>query len=127
MNIKIHNQKKNKIIEKIKWTFIFINFILCILIDCYLNKINFFIRFALITCLISFALGILIYTKKGKIILLYINSSKNEIQKIMWPKYKETLYTTVIIILVTIFMSLLLWGLDNIIFRLIAFVIGLRL
>ncbi|WP_343154291.1 preprotein translocase subunit SecE [Buchnera aphidicola (Aphis aurantii)] len=127
MNIKIHNQKKNKIIEKIKWTFIFINFILCILIDCYLNKINFFIRFALIICLISFALGILIYTKKGKIILLYINSSKNEIQKIMWPKYKETLYTTVIIILVTIFMSLLLWGLDNIIFRLIAFVIGLRL
>ncbi|QCI16886.1 preprotein translocase subunit SecE [Buchnera aphidicola (Aphis helianthi)] len=127
MSIQISNQKKNKNIEKIKWIFILINFILCILIHCYFNKINLFIRISLIIFLISCTIAILIYTKKGKAILAYINASKSEMQKIIWPKYKETLYTTFIIIFVTIFMSLLLWGLDSIIFRLIAFIISLRL
>ena len=127
MNIQIPKQKKNKNLEKIKWILIFINFILCVLVDYYFNKISFFIRISLIFFLISCTIGILISTEKGKFILSYINTLKNEMQKIIWPKYKETLYTTLIIIFVTIFMSLLLWGLDNIIFRLIAFVISLRL
>ncbi|QFQ32789.1 preprotein translocase subunit SecE [Buchnera aphidicola (Aphis fabae)] len=127
MNIQMPNQKKFKNIEKIKWIFICINFILCILIDYYFSKINFFIRISLIFFLISCTIGILISTEKGKSILLYVNASKSEMKKIIWPKYKETLYTTLIIIFVTIFMSLLLWGLDNIIFRLIAFIINLRL
>ncbi|QCI18613.1 preprotein translocase subunit SecE [Buchnera aphidicola] len=127
MNIHTPNQKKCKNIEKIKWIFIFINFFLCILIDFYLNKINTLIRISLIIFLISCTISIFICTEKGKSILLYINSSKSEIQKIIWPKYKETLYTTFVIIFVTIFMSLFLWGLDSIIFRLIAFIISLRL
>lgn len=126
MNIQIPNQKKIKNTEQIKWIFICINFILCILLHYYF-KINFFIQIALIMFLISCTLGIFIRTERSKTILLYINASKSEIQKIIWPKYKETLYTTLIIIFVTIFMSLLLWGLDNIIFRMITFVISLRL
>ncbi|QCI18040.1 preprotein translocase subunit SecE [Buchnera aphidicola (Aphis nasturtii)] len=127
MNLSISNKKNFKNTERIKWIFIFINFILCILVNYYFIKVNFFIRTALIIFLIICTIGILIYTEKGKSILLYIKASKSEMQKIIWPKYKETLYTTLIIIFVTMFMSLILWGIDNIIFRLIAFFISLRL
>ncbi|ALD15012.1 preprotein translocase subunit SecE [Buchnera aphidicola (Aphis glycines)] len=122
------SSKKNfKNTEKIKWIFICINFILCILIKNYLIKINFFIKSLLIIFLVICIIYTVIYTERGKSILLYIKASKSEMQKIIWPKYKETLYTTLIIIFVTIFMSLILWGIDNIIFRLIAFFISLKL
>ncbi|QFQ31900.1 preprotein translocase subunit SecE [Buchnera aphidicola (Aphis gossypii)] len=123
----ISSKKNFRNTEKIKWIFICINFILCVLIKYCLTKINFFIQTSLIIFLIICTICTLIYTEKGKSILLYIKASKSEMQKIMWPKYKETLYTTFIIIFVTIFMSLVLWGIDNVIFRLIAFFISLKL
>ncbi|WP_053940033.1 preprotein translocase subunit SecE [Buchnera aphidicola] len=123
----ISSKKNFKNTEKIKWIFICINFILCILIKNYLIKINFFIKSLLIIFLVICIIYTVIYTERGKSILLYIKASKSEMQKIIWPKYKETLYTTLIIIFVTIFMSLILWGIDNIIFRLIAFFISLKL
>ncbi|CAL4318228.1 Protein translocase subunit SecE [Buchnera aphidicola (Protaphis terricola)] len=127
MNIHNSKQKKSKNIEKIKWIFISVNLILCLLINYFFNTINSSIRIPLIIFLIIFSIGIAKYTKKGKSILLYINASKNEMKKIIWPSYKETLYTTFIIIFVTIIISLLLWCLDSIIFHLITFAISLRL
>ncbi|QCI15745.1 preprotein translocase subunit SecE [Buchnera aphidicola] len=125
MNKKSCN-KKNKILEKIKWLFIFIFFFLLFFNNYYFYKIQLFFRILAISFLISCILGTFISTKKGKYILSCINMSKNEMQKIIWPKYKETLYTTLIVITVTIVMSFLLWSLDSIIFRLIAFIISLR-
>ncbi|AYN24460.1 preprotein translocase subunit SecE [Buchnera aphidicola] len=126
MNIRIPNQKKDKHLEKIKWFFIIVIFITSFFINNFFDKVGFFTRTFIVTLLISFAISIAVYTKKIKKIFLYIKASKNEMKKITWPQYKETLYTTFIIISVTIVISLLLWGLDSIIFRLIAFIISLR-
>lgn len=120
------NKTKNNSLEAIKWFFISIFFILSCFFNSYFYDIQFFIRILIVSFLIICAIGILLYTKKGKYMLLYIYTIKHEMQKIVWPQYKETLYTTFIVISVTILMSLLLWGLDNIIFRLIAFIISLR-
>ncbi|HMI77006.1 MAG TPA: preprotein translocase subunit SecE, partial [Buchnera sp. (in: enterobacteria)] len=59
--------------------------------------------------------------------LYFIYQSKNEIKKIIWPNQKETFYTTFIVVIATICMSLILWGLDNILFRLVSFITHLRL
>ncbi|QCI24704.1 preprotein translocase subunit SecE [Buchnera aphidicola (Rhopalosiphum padi)] len=126
MKIRIPNQKKTKNLEKIKWFFIILILITSFFIHIFFDKIGFFTRTSIITLLVGFAIGIAIYTKRVKDIFLYINASKNEMKKIIWPQYKETLYTTFIIISVTIVISLFLWGLDSIIFRLIAFIISLR-
>ncbi|WP_295163931.1 preprotein translocase subunit SecE [uncultured Buchnera sp.] len=126
MKIRIPNQKKAKNLEKIKWFFIILILITSFFINSFFDKIGFFTRTSIITLLVGFAIIITIYTKRVKDIFLYINASKNEMRKIIWPQYKETLYTTFIIISVTIVISLFLWGLDSIIFRLIAFIISLR-
>ncbi|QCI20791.1 preprotein translocase subunit SecE [Buchnera aphidicola (Hyperomyzus lactucae)] len=125
MNKKNCNQKKNKISEKMKWLSIYILFILLFFIN-YFYKTQIFVQILIISFLILCIIKIILSTKKGKNLFFYISMSKNEMQKITWPKYKETLYTTFIVIAVTIVMSLLLWGLDSIIFRLIAFIISLR-
>ncbi|CAL4318207.1 preprotein translocase subunit SecE [Buchnera aphidicola] len=126
MNIRIPNQKRYKSLEKIKWFLIAIILIISIFINLFFDKIQFFTRISILTLLLFCAIIIVCYTKKGKNFFLYINASKNEIKKIICPQYKETLYTTIIIISVTTVLSLLLWGIDSIIFRLIAFIISLR-
>ncbi|ADP67605.1 preprotein translocase subunit SecE [Buchnera aphidicola str. JF98 (Acyrthosiphon pisum)] len=126
MNKHHYNRNKHKIPEKVKWISISIFFILSFLINMCFYETQLFIRIFIISCLMLCAIGTMIYTKKGKDILLYIVMSKKEMQKIIWPKYKETLYTTLIVISVTIFISFILWSIDSVIFRLIAFIISLR-
>ncbi|QCI22510.1 preprotein translocase subunit SecE [Buchnera aphidicola] len=126
MNKNNYKRHKFKILEKIKWLFISIFLILSFFINCYFYKKKLFIRILIISFLILSAIVTLMYTKIGKNIFSYIIMSKKEMQKIIWPKYNETLYTTLIVISVTIIMSLLLWGVDSIIFHLIAFIISLR-
>jgi len=124
MNKNNYDQNKYKILEKVKW--LSISFILLCFINYCFYKMPFFIYIFIISFLIFCAIGTLIYIKKVKYILSYIIMSKKEMQKIIWPKYKETLNTTLIVISVTILISLILWGIDTIIFRLITFVISLR-
>ena len=126
MNKNNCHQKKSKILEKIKWLSISIFFILSFFINYYFYKTQFFVRIFIISFLILCAISTLMYTKKGQYILSYIIMSKKEMEKIIWPKYNETLYTTLIVIAVTILMSLILWGVDSVIFHLIAFIISLR-
>ncbi|QCO70628.1 preprotein translocase subunit SecE [Buchnera aphidicola] len=126
MNKNNYNRNKFKILEKIKWLSISIFLILSFFINCYFYKEQLFVRIFIISFLILCAIVTLMYTKTGEYILSYIIMSKKEMQKIIWPKYNETLYTTLIVISVTILMSLLLWGVDSIIFHLIAFIISLR-
>ncbi|QCI25281.1 preprotein translocase subunit SecE [Buchnera aphidicola (Sitobion avenae)] len=126
MNKNNQNRNKSKVLEKIKWLSISIFFIISFFINYYFYKTQLFIRMFMISFFILCAITTFIYTEQGKKILSYIIVSKKEMQKIIWPKYKETLYTTFIVISVTILISLILWSVDSIIFRLIAFIISLR-
>ncbi|MCU4137163.1 preprotein translocase subunit SecE [Buchnera aphidicola (Sitobion miscanthi)] len=126
MNKNNQNRNKSKVLEKIKWLSISIFFIISFFINYYFYKTQLFIRMFMISFFILCAITTSIYTEQGKKILSYIIVSKKEMQKIIWPKYKETLYTTFIVISVTILISLILWSVDSIIFRLIAFIISLR-
>ncbi|AWH90714.1 preprotein translocase subunit SecE [Buchnera aphidicola (Melanaphis sacchari)] len=126
MNIKIFNFRKSKYLEKMKWLLISIFLILPIFINNNFFQINIFICRGAVLISIMLAIIIALTTEKGKNILTYINASKNEMKKIIWPQYKETLHTTCIIIFIAVIMSLLVWGIDSIIFRLITFLINLR-
>lgn len=126
MNKNNYNQKKSKILEKIKWLSILFFFLLLFFFTYYFYKTQLLIRTFFILLLILCIGRAFICTKKGKHILSCIIMSKNEMKKIIWPTYKDTLYTTLIIISVTILISFLLWCIDSIIFRLIAFIISLR-
>ncbi|NIG99165.1 MAG: preprotein translocase subunit SecE [Buchnera aphidicola (Periphyllus acericola)] len=80
----------------------------------------------IITFLCSLIIIILIINK-------YLNYIKNiykeiqlEIKNISWPTKKDTLNTTFIIILTSLLISFILWGLDTIIFYFISFITSLK-
>lgn len=63
---------------------------------------------------------------KGKATVAFAREARTEVRKVIWPTRQETLHTTLIVAAVTAVMSLILWGLDGILVRLVSFITGLR-
>ena len=68
---------------------------------------------------------ILATTIKGSAFLTFAKDSRIEVRKVVWPTRQEATQTTMIVLAATIFMALVLWGLDGIIVRLVSFITGL--
>ncbi|NTS78843.1 preprotein translocase subunit SecE [Catenovulum sp. SM1970] len=65
-------------------------------------------------------------TEKGQQAMLFAKDSRTEVRKVVWPTRQETMQTTMIVIIATVIMSLILWGLDGILVRLVGFLTGLE-
>lgn len=119
--------KKVKNYEYLKWMFILLIFILITIENQLLQDCHIIIKLLCILTTISINLILVYWTKQGKKFLSFIKASKMELHKIKWPSKQETLRTTLIVLLFTTIISLILWGLDQILFRVITFLISIRL
>ena len=63
-------------------------------------------------------------TVKGSTFINFAKESRIEVRKVIWPTRQETTQTTLIVLAAVVVMSLLLWGLDGIIVRLVALITG---
>lgn len=63
--------------------------------------------------LAAVAIGVALQTEKGQVFWGLLRDAKTEVRKVVWPTRQETVQTTVIVVLVVLFMSLVLWGLDS--------------
>ena len=84
------------------------------------------IRALAVVILIAAAGGVALLTTKGKATVAFAREARTEVRKVIWPTRQETLHTTLIVAAVTAVMSLILWGLDGILVRLVSFITGLR-
>nr|WP_237397867.1 MULTISPECIES: preprotein translocase subunit SecE [unclassified Gilliamella] len=63
-------------------------------------------------------------TNTGKSFLLFLQESRKELRKVVWPTRKETTQTTLLIAVITIVAGLVLWGMDSL-FRSVVFYLTL--
>ena len=84
------------------------------------------LRALAVVILIAAAGGVALLTTKGKATVAFAREARTEMRKVIWPTRQETLHTTLIVAAVTAVMSLILWGLDGILVRLVSFITGLR-
>jgi len=64
-------------------------------------------------------------TNQGQKTTHFIKESRTELRKIIWPTRPEATQTTLIVIAMCVVVSLVLWGIDSIIVRLVAFLTNL--
>jgi preprotein translocase subunit SecE len=50
---------------------------------------------------------------------VFLSEVRNELKRVTWPGRKEVYSTTVVVIIVSIFFGLYLWGLDQLLLRII--------
>ncbi|EWS98381.1 MAG: preprotein translocase subunit SecE [Pseudoalteromonas tetraodonis] len=76
---------------------------------------------------IAAGLAIASQTFKGRTFLAFAKEARIEVRKVIWPTRQETMHTTLIVMVATVIMALILWGLDGILFRAVGFLTGLEI
>lgn len=128
MNINTETSDKKKYyLEAIKWLIILILLIALVIGNYIYADADPLVKTTLTIFSVILIITIGLTTTQGKLLLIFAREAKIEIYKVIWPSRQETFYTTLIVILVTIIMSLILWGLDSILVRLVSFITNLRL
>lgn len=113
-------------LEAMKWTIVVVLLVVAIVGNFLYRDIMLAVRALAVVILIAAAGGVALLTTKGKATVAFAREARTEVRKVIWPTRQETLHTTLIVAAVTAVMSLILWGLDGILVRLVSFITGLR-
>ncbi len=65
-------------------------------------------------------------TVKGRTAVEFAKEARTETRKVVWPTRQEAVQTTGIVLVATLFMSFVMWGLDSVLFELVGFITGLK-
>jgi preprotein translocase, secE subunit len=84
------------------------------------------IRVVAVIVLLLISLGVAAMTNQGRKALGFFQDARTELRRIVWPSRPEATQTTFIVVGVTVFVSLILWGLDSIIVSIITFLTDWR-
>ena len=57
----------------------------------------------------------------------FAKESRTEVRKVVWPSRQEATQTTLIVVVATVIVALILWGLDGILVRVVGFLTGLEI
>ena len=84
------------------------------------------IRVVAVIVLLLISLGVAATTNQGRKALGFFQDARTELRRIVWPSRPEATQTPFIVVGVTVFVSLILWGLDSIIVSIITFLTDWR-
>jgi preprotein translocase subunit SecE len=74
--------------------------------------------------IVAIAAAIALTTAKGRDTVGFLQESRTEVRKMVWPSRTETVQTTLVVFLVVIIVGIFLWLLDMFLGWLIQFIIG---
>ncbi|SLM61400.1 MULTISPECIES: preprotein translocase subunit SecE [Dickeya] len=126
MSANTEAQESGRGLEALKWLVVAVLLVVAIVGNYYYREFSLPLRAMAVVVLIAAAGGVALLTTKGKATVLFAREARTEVRKVIWPNRQETLHTTLIVAAVTAVMSLILWGLDGILVRLVSFITGLR-
>ena len=111
-------------LDIVKWVLVVALLAAAVVGNQYFAEQSLLIRVVAILVAVVTALLVAATTEKGKTTLGFAKEARVETRKVVWPTRQETIQTTLIIMLAVSVMSLLLWGVDGILVRVVAFVLG---
>lgn len=107
--------------EVIKWFSVVVLFLISVVGNYVYRSYYVVLRGLIVTSIFVVVMYVISTTKIGKLLVAFGKESRIELKQVVWPTYKEGLQTTLIVVVVTVAVSLVLWGLDTIIVHMISF------
>ncbi|MBW8191661.1 preprotein translocase subunit SecE [Neiella marina] len=117
----------NSSMDGLKWGLVFILLGGAVVGNYMLADLSVALRVAGVIIAVAAALVVAAQTTKGKTAVTFAKESRTEVRKVVWPTRQEAVQTTLIVFAVTAIMALLLWGLDAILVRVVAFITGVSI
>ncbi|CAQ82437.1 MULTISPECIES: preprotein translocase subunit SecE [Photorhabdus] len=119
-------QGSRRSLEVVKWLLVAVLLTVAIVGNYLYREYSLPLRAIAVVVIVALAGAAALWTAKGKTTLAFAREARIEMRKVIWPTRQEALHTTLIVAAVTALMSLILWGLDGILVRLVSFITGLR-
>ena len=117
MSANTEAQGSGRGLEAMKWVVVVALLLVAIVGNYLYRDIMLPLRALAVVILIAAAGGVALLTTKGKATVAFAREARTEVRKVIWPTRQETLHTTLIVAAVTAVMSLILWGLDGILYH----------
>lgn len=121
-----NTENQGKALETVKWVLVAIILVGAVVGNNIFIDKHVMIRAGAIIVAALIAGIIALQTEKGRQALAFASESRTEVRKVVWPTRQEAIQTTLIVLAVTALMALVLWGLDGILVRLVAFITDVK-
>jgi preprotein translocase subunit SecE len=125
MNASTENQQTGSL-DGLKWGVIFLLLISAVVGNYYFGDQSVLVRAIGVVAAVVIAGLVAMQTEKGRTFVTFAKESRTEVRKVVWPTRQEAVQTTGIVLVATLIMSLLLWGLDSVLFWVVGFITGLQ-
>ncbi len=79
----------------------------------YFEQLPAAVRWVIMLAGLAAAGGIAYLSNPGKALFAFVRGSNVELRRVVWPNRKETLQTTLVILIVVLVLAVLLWGVDG--------------
>ncbi|ALO36243.1 preprotein translocase subunit SecE [Colwellia sp. MT41] len=112
--------------DTLKWGIIFLLLAGAVAGNYVYGEESVLIRAVTVVVMVGVAGLIALQTEKGRNAAIFAKEARTEVRKVVWPTRQEAVQTTGIVLVVTLLMSLLLWGLDSVLFWLVSLVTGMQ-
>ena len=130
MLVSNESQDTSTVLDKFKWVLVLVLIALIVWGNSYFSapndiyQPNTIVRIIAVVVISLLTLFIAFTTNKGKSFITFLQESRKELRKVVWPTRKEAVQTTLLIAVITIIVGTALWGMDSF-FRSIIFYLKL--
>lgn len=125
MNASTENQPTGSL-DSLKWGVIFLILAGAVVGNYMYSELSVLTRAIAVVAAVILAGIIAMQTEKGRTAVLFAKEARTEVRKVVWPTRQEAVQTTGIVIVATFIMSLVMWGLDSVLFWVVGFITGLQ-
>lgn len=125
MNASTENQPSGSL-DSLKWGVIFLILAGAVVGNYVYGDQSVLLRAVAVVIAVIIAGIIAMQTEKGRTAVEFAKEARTEVRKVVWPTRQEAVQTTGIVLVATLIMSLIMWGLDSVLFWLVGFVTGLQ-
>lgn len=130
MLVSNESQDTSTVLDKFKWVLVLVLIALIVWGNSYFStpndiyQPNTIVRIIAVVVISLLTLFIAFTTNKGKSFITFLQESRKELRKVVWPTRKESVQTTLLIAVITVIVGTALWGMDSL-FRSIIFYLTL--
>lgn len=119
-------QEPSGSLDFLKWSFILLLLAGAVVGNYFFAEQSVLVRALAVVAMIIVAGLVAMQTVKGRTAVAFAKESRTEVRKVVWPTRQEAVQTTGIVLVATLIMSLLLWGLDSVLFWVVGLITGLK-
>ena len=120
----VENIQQTQLKERFKWASIAILFLTAVVLNLVFVKISLAIRLIAWILLLCLATLMAYHTRAGLTAWHFVQTAQGELKRVVWPTRKETIQTTIAIVIMACVVALFLWGVDSVLLWAVSLLTG---